>query len=144
MTGYYLIVAALAGTLALYLFTPRESQVDHQCQLGQGACLLESEDFKGSFSLKPWPIHGSRPAYYELTVAPQSTYAPETVSIQLVGESMHMDQDNFSLEDKGKGVFQVWRDFPLCQEKRMIWRLMLLMKKGNHFKRTFFDLEVMR
>lgn len=145
MNAYIVIVALCSATLAIYYFSPRETTLKHECHLKDGPCELRDGDFQGTFSIDTWPVRGSAPVRYELLVHKKSTFKPQTVTVSLVGQSMHMDWDEFTLKQKtNHDDFAMLRDFPYCQEKRMVWSLLLTLTEGNSNKRANFAIEVMR
>lgn len=133
------IVVAMAMTAAVYFFTPTETTLKHDCLIGETICVMKNDKISITLSMTPRPISPSKPIHYQVTT---TNIKPDAVSIHLVGESMHMEEDFFNLKNEGSS-WQSVRNFPLCSEKKMIWRLVLILRKGRHYWRSYFDLNVL-
>ncbi len=139
MKAIYILVIAFTATLAIYLFTPRETFIRHNCLLAQGPCKVSQDDITLSFMVSPTPLKSQQAVSYKLSV---EGIKPERVTVHLIGTSTHMEEDFIELKQERSGLFSAKRNFPTCREKQMIWKAILLLQKDNDYVKTIFDLQV--
>jgi hypothetical protein len=139
MKAIYMLVIALAATLAIYIFSPRETFIRHNCILSDGPCKLSQDNISIIFTIGPTPLKSQQSVSYKVEVV---GIKADKVIIHLIGKSMHMEEDFIELSEKSPGVYSAKRNFPTCSEKKMIWKAVLMLQKENIYVKTIFDLQV--
>lgn len=139
MKTIYFLVMAFTVTMAVYIYSPKETFIRHNCLLSSGSCELNQGNINLKISIGPLPLKSEQAISYKVETTGLN---PDKVVIHLIGKSMHMEEDYIQLEKNENKAYVATRNFPTCSEKNMIWKAVLLMKQDNHYVRTLFDLQV--
>ncbi|MDD0854870.1 hypothetical protein HBN50_17330 [Halobacteriovorax sp. GB3] len=135
----FLFLAVLSGTL--WYLTPKEIFIKHECDITQQVCQLEQDGVQLRFSTGASPIEQRTPVFYEVDV--KGLKNPNAI-IYLHGQSMLMNNEIIEMEQIAPGSFRAKRDFPICTERAMTWRVHLSVKGEKQLLKTNFDFEVKR
>lgn len=139
MKTVYFLVMAVTVTLTIYIFSPTETFIRHNCSLSNGPCELTKDQIKLKINIGPLPLKSELPVTYNLEI---DGIVPESTVVHLIGKSMHMEEEYIELEKQASGKYTATRNFPTCSEKNMVWKAVLILKQANHYVRTIFDLKV--
>lgn len=135
----------LAFVIGHYFFGPQEVFLRHNCLIQKtGHCVTSQDGITLDLTISPLPIVATEDLKYDLKITGMMA---DKVIARLLGHDMEMPRDEqvFPMESFLKrDEFQAIRNFPICTEKEMTWRLYLVIQGEKKVVRTTYDLVVLK
>lgn len=126
---------------SFYWIMPKEVFLSNNCNISNGKCLIDEHEIKGELFLAPIPLNPNESFTFKTKF---SSLNIDNVEAKLIGLSFQHAPIDLPLKRKSSEVYESKTLFPICTEKKMRWRIHLIIHSAGKKYKTNLDFEVER
>ena len=137
----YLIPFLILIIASIYWLMPKEVFLKDQCEISSGECTIKEEGLNLQLALGPIPLNPNKHFMFN---AKLSSLNIDNIEAKLIGLSFQHAPVDLPLKRKSATEYESKTLFPICTEKKMKWRIHLIIYSAGKKYKTNLDFEVER
>ena len=120
---------------------PKEVFLKSQCDISDGKCIINEDSLNLELNLNPIPLNPNKHFTFKTKF---SSLNIDNIEAKLIGLSFQHAPVDLPLKRKAANEYESKTLFPICTEKKMKWRIHLIIYSAGKKYKTNLDFEVER